>query len=274
MQLFFDAQQLLGFFFFDGGDRHAGPARDYVFNVFAVDHAGGGIIQVIFFAKDAQVLAFLAFFVGIEARLLELVVRDRVFHSVDDELQPFLHFGDLFRQRSLAQLYARSGFVNQIDGLVRQKAVGNVAVGMRHRKVDGVVGIRDRVKFFVAVFDSEKNFGRISFVRRRNFYRLEAALQRAVFLDGLAILPRSGRADALNFAARKRRLEDVGGVKRTFRRARAHQRVQFVNKDDAVLRLHQFLHDGLQPFFELSAIFGAGDDQRKIKRQNAFVGEE
>ena len=38
--------------------------------------------------------------------------------------------------------------------------------------------------------------------------------------------------------------------------------------------IHQFLHDGLQPFFKLAAIFGAGHDQREVKRQDPFVGEE
>ena len=50
--------------------------------------------------------------------------------------------------------------------------------------------------------------------------------------------------------------------------------MQLVDEDDGILRLHQFFHDGLEPLFELSAILGAGDDQRKIERQNALVGEE
>jgi hypothetical protein len=52
------------------------------------------------------------------------VVRDGVLHAVHDELDPLLHLGDLFGQRSLAQLHARAGFVDQVDGLVRQEAVG------------------------------------------------------------------------------------------------------------------------------------------------------
>ena len=38
--------------------------------------------------------------------------------------------------------------------------------------------------------------------------------------------------------------------------------------------LHQLLHDGLQPLFKLAAILGAGHDQRKIKSENALVGQE
>ena len=83
-----------------------------------------------------------------------------------------------------------------------------------------------------------------------------------------------GGADALDFAARKRRLQDIGGVQRAFGRARAHQRVQLIDEDDGVLVLHQLLHDGLEPLFELAAVLGAGDDQRKIQRQDALVGQE
>src|SRR5208283_1575099 len=70
------------------------------------------------------------------------------------------------------------------------------------------------------------------------------------------------------------RLENVGRVQRSFRRSRAHQRVQLINKDDGILRLHQFFHDGLQPLLKLSTIFRSRNDQRKIKRQNSLVREE
>src|ERR1700704_237173 len=114
MQLFFNAQQFLGFFFLDRGDRHAGPARYHVLDVLPTDNAGGGLIEVVFFAKGAQVLALLAFLVRVEARLLELVVRDSVLHTVDDELDALLDFSNVLGQRSLAQLYTRSSFVNKI----------------------------------------------------------------------------------------------------------------------------------------------------------------
>ncbi len=89
---------------------------------------------MIFLAQGAQVFALLAFLVRVEARLLELVVRDGVFHAVNDELDALLHLGDLLGQRSLAQLYARAGFVDQVDGLVGQEAIRNVAVRVRYRE--------------------------------------------------------------------------------------------------------------------------------------------
>ena len=50
--------------------------------------------------------------------------------------------------------------------------------------------------------------------------------------------------------------------------------MQFVDEDDGILRLHQFLHDGLEALFELAAVLGASDDERKVEGQDALVGEE
>src|ERR1700688_1945751 len=154
VQLFFNAQQLLGFFFFDRRYGHAGPARYHVLDVLPTDYAGGGFIEVVFFAKGAQVLALLAFFVRVEARLLELVVRDGVLHTVDDELDALLDFGQLLGKRGLAQFHASAGFVDQVNRFVWQETVGNIAVRMRHGKIDGVVGVGDGVEFLVTLFDA------------------------------------------------------------------------------------------------------------------------
>src|SRR5207244_8478656 len=119
VELFFDAQQFLRFFFFNRGNWDTGPARYHVLDVLPTDYAGGGFIEVVFFAKGAQVLALLAFFVRVEARLLELVVRDGVLHTMDDEFDPLLNFRQFLGQRGLAQFHARPGLVDQVDGLIR-----------------------------------------------------------------------------------------------------------------------------------------------------------
>jgi hypothetical protein len=106
-----------------------------------VTHAGGGIVEVVLLAQLAHVLALFALLVGIEARLLELVVGDGVLHAVHDELDALLDVGQIAGQGGLAQLDARAGFVDQVDGLVGQEAVGNVAAGGVDGGFDGVVGV-------------------------------------------------------------------------------------------------------------------------------------
>ena len=69
-------------------------------------------------------------------------------------------------------------------------------------------------------------------------HRLEAALQRGVLLDVLAVLVERGGADAVQFAARQHRLEQVAGVHRAFGLAGADDRVQLVDEqDDLALRI-------------------------------------
>ena len=202
------------------------------------------------------------------------MLRDGRFHAVRDELHALLDFADFFGNGGLAQLDAGAGFIDQVDCFVRQEAVRNVAV----RKIDGVaqgfIRVADGVKFFVAFANALDYLDGFFFIRRGNFYGLEAALERAVFFDGLAVFAGRGCANALNFAARKCGLQDIRGIERTFRGACANQCVQLVDKDDGVLALHQFFHDGLQPLFELAAVFRARDDERKIEGENAFIREK
>ena len=102
-------------------------------------------------------------------------------------------------------------------------------------------------------------------------HRLEAALERRVLLDVFAVFVERGRADGAQFAARQRRLQHVRGVHRAFGRARAHQRVQFVDEqNDLAVGFGDFLQHGLQAVFEFAAIFRAGDQRRQIERHDAL----
>jgi len=80
---------------------------------------------VVFVARSARrFFALLALLVRVEAGLLKLVIGDGRVHAVNDELDPLLNLGDLFRKRRLAQLDPRACLVDQIDGLVREKRSG------------------------------------------------------------------------------------------------------------------------------------------------------
>src|SRR5690349_18124009 len=118
-----------------------------------------------------------------------------------DELNALLHVSDLIGQRSLAQLNARAHLIDEIDGFVGQEAIGNIAVRMGNRELDSLFRVRDRMEFLVTVLDAVDDLYSIAFVRRWNFHGLEAAFERAVFLDRFAIFARSRRADTLNFSA-------------------------------------------------------------------------
>src|ERR1019366_8132075 len=91
--------------------------------------------------------------------------------------------------------------------------------------------------------------------------RLEAALQRRVLLDVLAVLLQRGRADALDLTARQRGLEDVPRVDGSFRGASADQGVQLVDDENDLARRANLVEDFLEALLELAAIFRARDQR-------------
>ena len=97
MQFVFDAQELGDFFLFDRGHGNAGPARDHVFDVLFGDYAGRSVVQIVFLAELAHVLALFPLFIRVETRLLELVVRDGILHAMHDELDALLDVGQIAR---------------------------------------------------------------------------------------------------------------------------------------------------------------------------------
>ena len=187
---------------------------------------------------------------------------------------PPLNVRHLRRQRGLAQFHASAGFVEKIDGLVRQEAIRNIAIRKIHGRFDRFVGVIHHVEFLVPRLHALQNPDGFALAGRADLHGLEAAFERTVLFDRFAVFRGRRRADALDLTARKRRLQDVCGIERTFGRTCADERVQFVDEHDGVRIVDQFFHDRLQPLFKLAAILRSGNDQRKIQNQNALVRQE
>src|SRR5262245_15563204 len=62
--------------------------------------------------------------------------------------------------------------------------------------------------------------------------RLEATGQSSIFFDVLLVLVERGRADAVQFASRQRRLEQIGSIHGAVGLARADKRVHFVDEEN------------------------------------------
>src|SRR5437773_641093 len=102
-------------------------------------------------------------------------------------------------------------------------------------------------------------------------HRLEAALERCILLDVLAVLVECGRTDALDLAARERGLEDVGRVDGALGRAGADERVQLIDEQHYLAAGADLVQDLLQALFELAAVLGARDQRAHVEREHALV---
>ena len=124
----------------------------------------------------------------------------------------------------------------------------------------------------VALLEPAQDRDRVLDGRLADEHRLEAALERRVLLDVLAVLVERGRADRAQLAAGEHRLEHVAGVDRALGGARADDRVQLVDEhDDLALGVGDLLQHGLQPILELAAVLGAGDHRADVERHQPAV---
>ena len=181
---------------------------------------------------------------------------------------------DLGRHRRQLDRDARGGLVDEVDRLVGQEAVGDVAVAERGGGDQRGVGDRDAVVRLVALLEAAQDRDRVLDRRLADVDRLEAALERGVLLDVLLVLVERGGADRAQLAAGEHRLEQVGRVDRALGRAGADDRVQLVHEqDDLALGLLDLLEDGLQALLELAAVLGAGEQGADVERDHAPVAQ-
>ena len=181
---------------------------------------------------------------------------------------------ELGRHRVDLHAQLRRRLVDQIDGLVGQEAIRDVAVrqhGRRHqRRVLELHAVVDLVALAQAAQDADRVLDR----RLADHHRLEAPFERGVLLDVLAVFVERRRADRVQLAAREHRLQHVRRVHRAFGRAGADHGVQLVDEeDDLALRVGDLLEHGLQALLELAAVLRAGDERAHVERDDPLVLE-
>ncbi len=183
-----------------------------------------------------------------------------------------VEFVELFRLAVDLHAQPAGGLVDQVDRLVRQVAVGDVAVGQRCGRHQRVVGDAHAVVQFVFLPNATQDADGVFHARFADEHGLEAARQGGVLLDVFPIFVERGGADAMQGAAGQFRLDQVGRVHRALGAAGADQVVQLVDEqDDLALGGLDLLQHGLQPFLELAAELGAGHHGAEIQRHQPLA---
>ncbi len=139
-------------------------------------------------------------------------------------------FIDRLRQRVDLDAQPAGGFIQQVDRLVRQKTVADVAVRQCGRRHDRTVRDPHAMMRFVPGLETTQNRDRVIQRRLGNHDGLEPAFECRVLLEVLAVLVERGGADHAEFASREHRLQHVAGVHRPFRLPGANEGVQFVDE--------------------------------------------
>ena len=164
--------------------------------------------------------------------------------------------------------------VDEVDRLVGQEAVGDVAVRQRRRGDQRGVLDADAVVDLEALAQPAQDRDRVLDGRLVDDHGLEAPLERRVLLDVLAVLVERGRADAVQLAAGEHRLEHVAGVHRALGGAGADDGVQLVDEQqDPALGGLDLREHRLQALLELAAVLRAGDQRAHVEREHGLVAQ-
>ena len=198
--------------------------------------------------------------------LLQRLTLDLQLHDAPIEFVEFL--------RLAVHLHAqpRCRLVHQVDGLVGQKPVGDVAV--RQGRCRDQRRIRDPHLVMLLVFflQPAQDRDRVLDIGLVDHDRLEAPGERRILLDMLAVFVERRRPDAMQLAARKRRLQQVGGIHRAIGLAGTDQRMHLVDEQDDLAAFGlDLVEHGLQALLELAAILCTGNQRAHIERHQLLV---
>ena len=168
---------------------------------------------------------------------------------------------------------AGAGLVNEVDGLIRQEAVLNVAVGKVRGGLDSTLRIAHMVVLLVARLERGQDLDRVLDARLLDIDGLEATLEGRVLGEVLAEFLGRGGADNLEGTAREHGLEHGARVDGALGRTGTDDGVHLVNKQDDVVSLGGLLDHVLEALLKLTAILGARNEARQVERPDVLVHE-
>jgi hypothetical protein len=276
VELLLHADELLGLGLGQLEDGDAGPHRDDVRDLLVADLGtlATGLARVPLVLELVLLVGELALLVAEVRGLLELLRLDRGLLGAPRLLDLLLEIAVDGRLGHRLDPDPRSCLVDQVDRLVRQEAVGDIAAGELGGGGEGVVGDRHAVVLLVALAEALEDLHRVGDRRLVNLDLLEATLEGGVALEVLAVLVERRRADRLELTPRQGRLQDRGSVDRALGGAGADQVVELVDEEHDVAALGDLLHHLLQALLELTAVLGAGDEGGQVKRVDLLVAQE
>ena len=133
----------------------------------------------------------------------EVVAPHRLVLFRVEALDLVLLFFDARRAVVAVQAGAAGGLVDEVDGLVGQEPVGDVAVGKARRGDDRLVGDGDLVVRLVLVAQAAQDLDGLLYAGLLDDDGGEPALEGGVLFDIFAVFVDGGGADGLQFAARQ-----------------------------------------------------------------------
>ena len=127
---------------------------------------------------------------------------------------------------------------------------------------------------FVFTLDIPKNLKCFLGCRRLYHNFLKTTLQRTVFLYILTIFIKSSGTYTLNLTTGKSRFQHIGSIHGTRRRTGPHNGMYFINEQNYIRILLQFIENRTNTLFKLSTIFSAGNNRCHIQCYHTLIKQD
>ena len=168
---------------------------------------------------------------------------------------------------------AGAGLVDEVDGLIGQEAILDVAVGKVRGGLDSTLRIAHMVVLLVARLERGQDLDRVLDARLLDIDGLEATLEGRVLGEVLAEFLGRGGADNLESTAREHGLEHGARVDGALGRTGTDDGVHLVDKQDDVVGFGGLLDHVLEALLKLAAILGTRHEARQVERPDILVHE-
>ena len=169
---------------------------------------------------------------------------------------------------------ASTSLIEDINCLVWQEAILDVAARKRNGSLDGSLGVVDVVVLLVAVLKTVDDRNGVVVVWLANVDRLETPLKCSVLLDMFTILFCRSCTDDLDFSTRQRRLKDGCSIDGALCGACTNDSVNLINEEDVILGFLQLSNNLLHAVLKLTAILGTSYQTCQVKRPNLLSAQD
>ena len=149
---------------------------------------------------------------------------------------------------------AGTSLIEDVNCLVWQEAVLNVAARKHNGSLDSSLGVVDVMVLLIAVLKSMNNRNGVVVVWLADVDRLETPLKCSVLLDMFAILFCRSCTNDLDFSTRQRWFQDGCGIDGAFCGTCANDGMNLIDEEDVILGFLQLSNNLLHAVLKLTAI--------------------
>ena len=255
VQLLLHTQELLGLGLSQLEDRDACGRGDHLGDYILVDnHLDVGLALVpgllLLLALGLQLLLAVAQLSG----LLEVLVLDGLVLLSGDTIHLGVQLLELRRCSQPLDAQTSAGLIDQVNSLVRQVPVLNIARRELGRRLQSLVSDSDVVMMLIAAAQALEDLDGLGDSGLRNLDRLETPLQGCILFDVLAVLVGSGCSDGLQFATGQQRLEHVRGSQSPVSRTCADDGMDLIDEENDIAPGLDLLEHLLQALLEVAPV--------------------